>query len=182
MESNLLCSGLRAFQPVQFLSWHSFHDTQSTTNCCWPLALQFRDFFVPFLAGEKLLSPIYIFMRWSRFCAVTSSRAQQWLGEAKKILFHIRGNICHAETIKYEPLATGDTIKIFASAAPCPCPIKVTMFGLPLNAGRFSRSQWSPATRSMSPKFPWALPFVPVFRNPAKRKRNKEELETFHHA
>lgn len=66
----------------------------------------------------------------------------------------------------YIPLATGDTIRIFASAAPCPCPIKVTMLGLPLKAGRFSRSQCKPATRSINPKFPWALPFVPVFKNP----------------
>lgn len=96
----------------------------------------------------------------------------------------ISWNICHAKTInsKYIPLATGDTIKIFANAAPCPWPIKVTMFGLPLNAGRFSLSQCKPATRSISPKFPWALPFVPVFKNPdcdveiIARKRKKRNM------
>lgn len=85
---------------------------------------------------------------------------------------------------KYEPLATGETIRIFANAAPCPCPIKVTMLGLPLNAGRFSRSQCRPATRSIKPKFPWALPFVPVFKNPLTsncRKRGKRvEMLCFH--
>lgn len=54
----------------------------------------------------------------------------------------------------YIPLATGDTMRILASAAPVPWPIKVTLFGSPLNAGRFSRNQCKPATRSIKPKLP----------------------------
>lgn len=68
--------------------------------------------------------------------------------------------------MQYIPLATGETIKIFARAAPWLCPISVTIFGLPLNAGKFSRNQCKPATRSINPKFPCDDAFVPVLRNP----------------
>lgn len=64
------------------------------------------------------------------------------------------------------PFATGDTAIKLTRAAPVPCPIKVTLSGSPPNAGRFSLSQWRPATRSMRPKLPWALPLAPVFRKP----------------
>lgn len=63
-------------------------------------------------------------------------------------------------------LATGETIKMFANDAPVPCPISVTLLASPLNAGRFSRSQCRPATKSIKPKLPWALPLAPVFRKP----------------
>lgn len=94
-------------------------------------------------------------------CSISNNNSR--MREKEKL--YIRKHVSSAYN-KYIPLATGDTIKIFAKAAPCPCPIIVTMFGLPLNAGRFSLSQCKPATRSISPKFPWALPFVPVFKNP----------------
>ncbi|GJQ86490.1 hypothetical protein Trydic_g10392 [Trypoxylus dichotomus] len=64
------------------------------------------------------------------------------------------------------PLATGDTAIKLTRAAPVLCPISVTLSGSPPKAGRFSLSQCKPATRSIRPKLPWALPVAPVFRNP----------------
>lgn len=72
--------------------------------------------------------------------------------------------------ISFSPLATGDTAMKFANAAPVPWPIRVILSGSPPKAGRFSRSQCSPATRSISPKLPCALPLAPVFRNPATQQ------------
>lgn len=64
-------------------------------------------------------------------------------------------------------LDTGDTVSMLASAAPVEWPMTVMRSGSPLNAGTFSRSQCRPATRSIRPKFPWALAFEPVFRKPS---------------
>lgn len=77
--------------------------------------------------------------------------------------------------MRFLPLATGDTAMKLVSAAPVPWPMSVTRSGSPPKAGRFSRSQWRPATRSMSPKFPWAELLAPVFRKPKKQ----ESIEIF---
>lgn len=72
--------------------------------------------------------------------------------------------------LRFSPLATGDTAMKLVSAAPVPWPMSVTRSGSPPNAGRFSRSQWRPATRSMSPKLPWAELLAPVFRKPINQQ------------
>jgi hypothetical protein len=71
----------------------------------------------------------------------------------------------------YVPLATGDTAMMLLRAAPVPWPRSVILSGSPPKAGMFSLSQCSPATRSMSPKLPWALPLAPVLRNPAAKEQ-----------
>jgi hypothetical protein len=76
----------------------------------------------------------------------------------------------------YLPLATGETTRILAKAAPVPCPISVTRFGSPLKAGKFSRSQCRPATRSISPKLPCALPLLPVFKKPGTKNDKENKL------
>lgn len=68
-------------------------------------------------------------------------------------------------------LTTGDDTNIFARLAPVPWPINVNLFGSPLKAGRFSRSQCMAATKSIKPKFPCALPFEPVFKKPICARR-----------
>lgn len=140
---------------------------------------------------EKLYTQIYIFMPWH--CNFLSFLCMLLHNKKKAAIFHIytilptHSLIFFATYVLWTqwmkkkkkkkigvekwqwnniPLATGETIKIFASAAPWPCPISVTIFGLPLNAGKFSRSQCKPATRSINPKFPWDDAFVPVFKNP----------------
>lgn len=70
---------------------------------------------------------------------------------------------------RIKSLATGDVISIFARLAPLPCPIKINFDGSPLNDGKFSRSQCKPATKSIKPKLPCALPFAPVFKKPNTR-------------
>ena len=70
------------------------------------------------------------------------------------------------------PLATGDTAMMLLRAAPVPWPMRVMRSASPPNAGMFSRSQCRPATRSISPKLPCALPRAPVFRKPVAKKRH----------
>lgn len=71
---------------------------------------------------------------------------------------------------KYQalPLATGETERKLARAAPVPWPMTVTLSGSPPKAGRFSRNQCNPATKSIRPKLPCADPLAPVFKKPVK--------------
>lgn len=79
---------------------------------------------------------------------------------------------------RIKSLATGDVISIFAKLAPLPCPIKINFDGSPLNDGKFSRSQCKPATKSIKPKLPCALPFAPVFKKPnIQTKLNNDKIE-----
>lgn len=114
-----------------------------------------------------------------RHGAKSSSTKSPWQPVRSATLrFTCNGSFCMAHGDNAEPLmsiarvtrsrATGDTISIFANAAPVLWPISVTLAGSPLNAGRFSRSQCKPATRSISPKLPWALPLAPVFKKPVR--------------
>lgn len=70
------------------------------------------------------------------------------------------------------PLATGDTAMMLLRAAPVPWPMRVIRSASPPNAGMFSRNQCKPATRSISPKLPCALPRAPVFRKPVVKTRH----------
>lgn len=110
--------------------------------------------------------------------AISSSNRSPWQPVCSATFrFTYNGSLWIAQGDMAEPLskiarwirslATGDTIRMLARAAPVECPITVIRPASPLKAGTFSRSQWSPATRSMRPKFPWALPLEPVLRNPS---------------
>lgn len=71
-------------------------------------------------------------------------------------IYFLRGYILEQKykPEKSLPLATGDTAIKLTKAAPVPWPMRVTRSGSPPKAGKFSLSQWSPATRSIRPKFP----------------------------
>ena len=80
--------------------------------------------------------------------------------------------LLHQHKVKLLPLATGDTAMMLLRAAPVPWPMRVMRSASPPNAGMFSRNQCRPATRSISPKLPCALPRAPVFRKPVAKTRH----------